>query len=87
MCKEFPGPAHPALHLVQNHQNPVLITKIAQAFQADIGQDPDAALTLNRFYHDCRNLVSGGGLECVMVTKFQMGETGQKRAKALGHFL
>ena len=68
---------HPALHLVEDHEDPRLVAEVAQALQAGVGKGPDAALALHGLDHDGAHVrLAQGLLQCFVVAPGQLREAG-----------
>ena len=57
MREELAGAAVPALHLVENEQQAVLVACLAQALQEFLRRRSDAALALDRLDQEARGVV------------------------------
>src|SRR6476620_1610718 len=64
--EESPGPREAALHLVADHDDPVLVADRTDALDELLGRRDEPTLTLDRLEDDRGNIV--GGDECLECT-------------------
>ena len=86
MRKELTRPRRAALHFIIDEENAVLIAHIAQTAQAFWRQGAHPAFALHRLDKNSGCLIRDSRFQRLMIPKFQMGETGQGRAKAFEIF-
>ncbi len=87
MGKELAGAAVAALDLVENQQEAVLVAQIAQALQALIGDNADAAFTLHRFDQNAGGFRSDGRLDRFVIGKRNLIEALDPGAEAIKIFV
>ena len=85
--KEFAGPAHATLHLVENQQQAMPVAKLAQAPQALGRHHAHAAFALNRLDQNGGRFWRDGLLDGVMIGKRHLIEPFDLRAETIEIFL
>ena len=82
MGKQLAGARDAALHFVQNQQDAVLVSQIAQAFEKFRAGRADAAFALDRLHHETGHPVVDGGLGCGQIVERDHLEPIRQRFKA-----
>ncbi len=83
----FTRSSQAALNLVEHQQKPSFITDRAEAFEKFRTRDMDAPLALDRLDKDrCRTSIHSGA-DGIEISKWQMAEPLQQRAKPFLHFV